>query len=234
MIREMLKPHSLIYGLVGVIVLATGIACVSFQSGISKSPTPSATTPSPSATSSPIDEAASERDRPDTKIITMNLEGRSTEVELRLYEKESLPFFTYYPTKNFTPEFKPLEEGDRLRFYFTAKGKKDEEAYVSFFQPDETTSPEAMLETIMGADGLLVRNKWELVDRTDIVSYPWAVEKLIYQQQKEDDLIVGAIYIGAKDGQAFYVLTHYSEEYSDRFDPTANIMLENLQFNDEG
>ncbi|HEY9663593.1 MAG TPA: hypothetical protein V6C65_34530 [Allocoleopsis sp.] len=228
-----MKPRNLLrnalFGLVGV-TLFTAIACVSLQSNRPDS-SPSAT-PSPSPTPSPEKDTTG-RDRPDTKIITMNLGGRSTEVELKLYGQPALPFITYYPSKDFSPEFKPFPEGDRLRFYFSPKGKKDEEAYVSFFQPKQPTTPEVLLDRMLGDNGMFIRNQWELVDRTNIVSYPWTTEKLIYQQQTNSTLTVGAIYVGQKDGQAFYALTHYPAKYGDQFDAKANIMLENLQFKQE-
>ncbi|MFM7426628.1 MAG: hypothetical protein ACKO7W_16810, partial [Elainella sp.] len=69
--------------------------------------------------------------------------------------------------------------------------------------------------------------------RTDIVSYPWAKEKLIYQQRTAQQNYVGSIYIGDYEGRSFYALTHYPAEYMDGFEPRSTIMLENLQFRDE-
>lgn len=221
-----MKPRSMMYGLVGVI-LTTMMACVSLQSGRGSS--------SPSASPVPTASVATETpdstsDRPDTKIITMNLEGRTTEVELKLYQHPSLPFVTYYPAKDFAPELEEFEEGTRIRFYFTPNGKKNEEMYLSCFIPQQSTSPDAILDLIMGENGLLVKNQWELVDRTNIVSYPWTVEKLIYQQPQESEMTIGSIYVGQAEGKAFYTLTHYPETESEKFEPKANILLENLQF----
>jgi hypothetical protein len=79
----------------------------------------------------------------------------------------------------------------------------------------------------------MASNNWELVDRTDVISYPWAKEKLTYQQQTQNtagEMAIGAIYIGEDEGKAFYVLTHYPAEYSDGFEPRSAVILENLQF----
>lgn len=194
---------------------------------------PSASTNSPE--NSPEQEP--DKGRPDTKIITMNLEGTSTEVELTLFKQESIPFTTYYPTKDFVPEVLTTQTGTEVRFYFSPAGKKEADAYVSVFLPNRDVSLEALQDWILGEQGMMVRNRWELVDRTDIVSYPWAEDKLIYQEAAdsdqaatEADLTVGSIYIGQENGYTFYTLTHYPAEYGDGFEPRSNILLETLQF----
>lgn len=203
-------------------------SCASLQSHRPDAPTP---TPSPSADrptppASPTADAA----QPDTKIITMNLEGTPTEVELKRFHQASLPFTTYYPENAFTPETATSEDGFGVRFYFSPTGQKDKSAYLSFFFPNAPSSVEFIQNLILGDRGLLIRNDWELLDRTDIVSYPWAKEKLLYQYQEDTELIVGAIYVGQEEGQSFYTLTHYPAEYGDGFEPRSNILLENLQF----
>lgn len=66
----------------------------------------------------------------------------------------------------------------------------------------------------------------------NIVSYAWAEEKLIYQEQAEETAI-GVIYVGQNNEQAFYTITHYPLEVRDAFEPRANLVLESLQFEDE-
>lgn len=189
--------------------------------------------PSPTASQSvdrPTASGNHTRTQPDTKIMTMNLEGRSTEVTLKRFHQAPLPFTTYYPEKSFTPEMFSSADGTGVRFYFSPTGKKDEAAYISFFFPNRSNNPESIQDHILGEQGLLVKNKWELLDRTDIVSYPWAEEKLLYQHRTDSELMVGAIYIGQENGKTFYALTHYPIEYGDGFEPRSNILLENLQF----
>ena len=210
-------------------MLITIVSCAALQSSEpDSSPTP---TPSPSIDRPTTSESANNsRTQPDTKIITMNLEGKSTEVTLKRFHQAPLPFTTYYPEKSFTPEMTSSVDGTGVRFYFSPTGKKDEAAYISFFFPNRLSSLESIQNDILGDQGLLVKNGWELLDRTDIVSYPWAEEKLLYQHQTDSELMVGAIYIGQENGQVFYTLTHYPVEYGDGFEPRSNIVLENLQF----
>lgn len=187
-------------------------------------------TPSQSVDRPPEPElSSSATNQPDTKIITMNLEGQPIEVELKRFHQSALPFTTYYPEQSFTPEMSTSEAGTGVRFYFSPTGKKDEDAYIYFFFPHGSNSIASIQDSLLDDQGLLVRNGWELIDRTDIVSYLWAEEKLLYQQQAKE-LMVGSIYIGQADGHTFYALTHYPVEYADGFEPRSNIVLENLQF----
>lgn len=210
-------------------MLVTIASCVSWQANQSDAPAPPPT-PSQSTASPTQPETTSSPVQPDTKIVTMNLEGELTEVELKRFDQSTLPFTTYYPATAFIPEMSSSGEGTGVRFYFSPTGKKDETAYISFFFPSGSNSIESIQDLLLGDQGVLITNGWELIDRTDIVSYPWAKEKLLYQHQDNTELIVGAIYIGQEAGQTFYTLTHYPAEYGEGFEPRSNIVLENLQF----
>ena len=200
------------------------------ESPISESPT---INPSPSpSVASPLASPAP-TDRPNTRVMPMTIEGSVVEMELRLFDKQPLPFTTYVPTKDFQSEVNQSDQGIVAQFFFSPKGKKDASAYVQIFSPFRETSVEEMRQLLLGEQGLLSANHWSLVDRTDIVSYSWAREKLIYQQQQDKQTFVGSIYIGDHKGQAFYALTHYPAEYMDGFEPRSTVMLENLQFRDE-
>lgn len=186
-----------------------------------QSPTAAAPTTSPS------------QERPDTRVMPMTIEGQVVEMELELFDKQPLPFTTYVPTKDFQNEVNSSDQGTVAQFFFSPTGQKNEAAYVQIFLPARYTTVEDMRELLLNDQGLLATNRWQLVDRTDIVSYPWAREKLIYQQQVKEQNFVGSIYIGDYRGRAFYALTHYPAEYVDGFEPRSTIMLENLQFRDE-
>jgi hypothetical protein len=196
-----------------------------------------ATSPSPTAppSQSPLDTGASardSRDRPDTRVMPMTIEGQIVELELQLFNKSPLPFTTYVPKRDFQNEVDDSGQGTVAQFFFSPKGKKDKAAYVQIFLPDQQTTVQDMRELLIGENGLLSANRWQLVDRTDIVSYPWAREKLIYQQKAGKQNFIGSIYIGEHEGRSFYALTHYPAEYMDGFEPRSTIMLENLQFRD--
>jgi hypothetical protein len=172
-------------------------------------------------------------DLPDSRIMPLSIEGQMVELELQLFDQPSLPFTTYVPKRDFQSEVENSSDGTVAQFFFSPKGKKDKTAYVQIFMPTRQTSLDEMRELLIGETGLLANNRWELIDRTDIVSYPWSKEKLIYQQRTAQQNYVGSIYIGDYKGRSFYALTHYPAEYMDGFEPRSTIMLENLQFRDE-
>lgn len=187
---------------------------------------------SPSGTTSPTNQS-SEPFQPESRVILLSIEGQSVEVELKLFNVVDLPFTTYVPAKDFQGNVDGSGEGQGIKFYYSPTGKKDENAYVQMFLPSSPNSVEDIRQLILGDEGVMAGNQWELVDRTDVISYPWAKEKLTYQQQTQDtpgEMAIGAIYIGEDKGKAFYILTHYPAEYADGFEPRSAVILENLQF----
>ncbi len=188
--------------------------------------------PSPNGVSASTSSPSPE-DRPNTRIMPISIEGRATEMELKLLDQPSLPFTTYFPSKDFVSQPLTNQEGSGMRLYFSPGGKKNTKVYIDLFVPAETPNLEEMQELILGDRGLLASNGWELVDRTDIVSYPWVKEKLIYRQTVQKETIIGAIYTGEYKGKAFYMLTHYPEKDSDRFTPRSTVVLESVQFREE-
>ncbi|MBW4516769.1 MAG: hypothetical protein KME11_16285 [Timaviella obliquedivisa GSE-PSE-MK23-08B] len=207
---------------------------------------PSSPTQSPSASLLPSGAASaanpgSEPFQPESRVIPLSIEGQPVEVQLKLFDLAALPFTTYVPEKDFQSNVSKLEgelkggsvEGQGIQFYYSPTGRKDENAYVQMFLPSSLNSVEDIRQLILGDKGIMANNQWELVDRTDVISYSWAKEKLTYQQPSQGtaaEMAIGAIYIGEDKGKAFYVLTHYPAEYADGFEPRSAVILENLQF----
>lgn len=227
--------HVFLYLVVGAAVATLTQGCTASRLENAANPKPStpALSQSQAAQKTASKNSQVDNHRPETKVVPMNVEGQVTEVELKLFHQPPLPFTTYFLVKDFTPEIGASEEGTGVRFYFSPKGVKDEKAFIHIFLPAQPTSVDGVRDLILGDQGLLATNGWELVDRTDIVSYPWATEKLIYRQPTANGTFVGAIYIGTYNGKAFYTFTHYPIEYGDGFEPRSTIVLENLQFPDE-
>jgi hypothetical protein len=224
-----MKPQAAAYLMVGV-VLSLVAGCTTFQ------PKNNVSSNQPTATpplEKPASPAEGEPLRPENRVIPISIEGHVIGMELKLFNQKSLPFTTYVPSKDFTSAVGSSGEGTGVRFYFSPKGVKDEKAYVHIFLPAQAISVEQVQDLIVGEQGLLASNGWELVDRTDIVSYPWAKEKLIYRQRINKKTFIGAIYVGEDNDKAFYALTYYPAEYSNQFEPRSTVMLENLQFRDQ-
>lgn len=225
-----MKPHQVKFVLLGVgLSLLTG--CTLVQSMQQSDPTSSLAAPL-EETATPSPATSVQQERPDTRVMPITIEGQAVEMELRLFDQQPLPFTIYVPLKDFQDEVSQSENGTVAQFFFRPRGKKDNSAYVQIFLPNQQTSPEEMRSLLLDDQGLLATNNWQLIDRTDIVSYSWAREKLIYQQRTDKQTYIGSIYIGEYEGQSFYALTHYPAEYIDGFEPRSTVMLENLQFRD--
>jgi hypothetical protein len=168
--------------------------------------------------------------QPETRVTPITIEGQPIAVELKLFDQKNLPFTTYAPAKDFQSSVGASGEGQGIWFHFSPTGQKDESAYIHIFLPASLTGLEDLRQLVLGDNGLMASNQWELTDRTDVVSYPWAKEKLTYQHQTPNGLAVGAIYIGEHQGKAFYIATHYPAEYTDGFEPRSAVILENLKF----
>jgi hypothetical protein len=229
-----MKPHRAIYLLTGLgFSLLSSCTVLRSNEPSSNPETPRRSVEAPVESAAASSTSSPGQDRPETRVMPMTIEGQVIEMELRLFDQSPLPFTTYVPTKDFQNKVDRSDQGTVAEFVFSPGGKKDENAYVQIFLPARQTSVEEMRDLLLGDQGLLTTNNWELVDRTDIVSYPWAREKLIYQQQIDKQAFLGSIYIGNYQGHSFYALTHYPAEYIDGFEPRSTIMLENLQFRDE-
>jgi hypothetical protein len=223
-----MKPRRILYLWVGV-ALSTLTAC-DWLKLENLNPSPPSATASPPASLSPKPGITPAPFQPESRITPLSIEGQSVEVELKLFNPATLPFTTYFPAKDFQHEVSDADGEQNIRFYFSPTGQKDVKAYVQIILPSQGNSVDEVRELILSDRGIMATNRWELVDRTDVVSYPWAKEKFIYQQQTPDGMAIGAIYIGEDKGTAFYVLTHYPAEYSEGFEPRSAVILENLQF----
>jgi hypothetical protein len=212
-----MNPRSFWYGAIGV-GLSTLIACAQLES-LKPSPSPPV-----------VAVRSSEPFQPASRVVPLSIEGEPVEVELKLFSQDTVPLTTYFPAKDFQSEVKAENGGKTVRFFFSPTGQKDPQAYLQMVLPSADNSLEQIQERIVGDRGIMATNGWELVDRTDVVSYPWAKEKLIYQQQTSSGMAVGSIYLGEESGHVFYIVTHYPAEYTEGFEPRSAVILENLQF----
>ena len=210
---------------VAYLLTALGLAVLTACTRPWQEAAPSAIAPGSSALAAQADHS-----RPDTRILPVNVEGKLTEIELKLFDQPPLPLTTYVPVKDFASEVGSSGEGTGVRFYYSPKGVKNDKTYIHIFLPTQNISVEEMQDLLMGDGGLMASNGWELSDRTDIVSYAWAKEKLIYQQRTPNQTFMGAIYVGEQNGKAFYAFTHYPVGLRDVFEPRSTVVLENLQF----
>lgn len=208
------------YLMVGMFLLPVN-ACVAQ----SNRPIISVSSP-PSEVSTPVAQ------RPETITTTLSVEGEPTEVELQLVDEASLPFTTYIPEGEFVEEVASSGDGSGVRFYFSPTGTPNENAYLQIFFPTNAPDTATLRTELLGDQGLLAANGWEVIDRTPTTAYPWAEEQIVYEKTTSEGAFTGTILIGKHQGKSFLAFTYYPVEYGDGFEPRASIILENIEFRD--
>lgn len=168
--------------------------------------------------------------RPPTKTTTIKIEGEKTPVNLKLYQQDSPRFSTYVP-EDFIVETSAAGEGTSARFIANFGGTRNDQAYVHFFFPAQAMNLNQIRPLVTGKRGLLANNKWQVVRRNTNIPYRWVKERIFFKQRQGNQNFVGSVLIGENRGKAFHVITHYPAEYGDGFDPRANLILQNTQFN---
>ena len=169
--------------------------------------------------------------KPSTKTDIISIEGEKTQVTLKLYDKASGVFTTYYPEKDFIAQSRNLGEGTGTQFIYNVGGRPNQNVFVALFFPTKATTLE-QLKQVAQQRGLIQANQWQVVTQTPEVPYSWAKEKLVYKKRGSSQNLGGEVYVGEANGKAFYAVTHYPAEYGDGFGPRANLILKNLQVND--
>ncbi|MBC5796270.1 hypothetical protein H5968_14210 [Sphaerospermopsis sp. LEGE 00249] len=172
-----------------------------------------------------VDSNKSAQNRPNNKTATISVEGEKTNISLKLYQEKNI-FSTYFPQEDFLVQNKDINKVREVKFTANFGGVKNENAYVKFVFPDDLKALEEVKNFINSKDGIIASNKWQIVNRSSTVTYPWAKAKITFSQGQE---IFGNIYIGEEKGKVFYAITHYPAEYGDGFEPRADLILSNLE-----
>jgi hypothetical protein len=206
----------------GILVLSTSTACASQT----EQPGNRATNPNTS-TVTIIDSSTASKSRPNKKTVTD--EWTQRQIPLKLFNQNGYPFTTYFPENDFIVESGASGEGMGVWFYSKTSGKKYQSAYVHFFFPAKSPNLEEMRRSVVGKRGLMETNKWTVKRRTQTVPYPWAKERIDFEQKQGNKSIMGTVYIGEYKGKAFRVTEHFPADYGDGFAPRASIILKELQ-----
>lgn len=163
--------------------------------------------------------------KPAQKTAKMLIEGEETEIDLKLYEQPKL-FSTYFPSEDFLVESKTSEQQKEVKFIVNFGGVKNENAYLKFVFPSNLNKLSEVKDLINSENGLIKNNKWQIVNNSSDVKYPWIKEKIAFNQGQD---IIGDIYIGEQNGKIFYVITHFPIEYAEGFAPREDLIFQNLE-----
>jgi hypothetical protein len=225
--------RNLTYLIGALLVLSAITACVSqsdTKKDVATNSTKPTATPTNSSTNPTPNSSANPQSRPATKTLTD--EWTQKPLSVKLYDQEVIPFTTYFLEDEFIVDSAGAGEGTGVWFYSKVDGKKYESAYIHFFFPAKAATLEQMRKDVIGKRGLMETNKWTVKRRTQDISFSWAKERIDFEQPKEQQSIIGTVYIGEYNGKAFRVTEHFPADYGDGFAPRANIILKELQLRD--
>lgn len=196
----------------------------------------SSESPSPLSSSSPSSDAATdapaatETQRPEVSSTTIQVEGTSVDLSLKRFEDPQLPFVTYVPANDFVTDIVSGEKMPSVTFYSNLGGQVNEAAQVRIVLMERSKSAADLQDAILGKEGLLAQQKWQIADRTEVVIYPWATEQIRFRSTVANQSTVGQIFLGEHEGQPFYIVIRYPIEYAEGFEPRAMVILDELKF----
>lgn len=171
----------------------------------------------------------STQNRPTNKTVTISVEGEKISIPLKLYQAKNL-FSTYFPAADFLVQAEDTKNIKVFKFIANFGGDKNENAYIQFTFPNNLKTVEEVRKFINSKNGLIASNQWQVISRSNTVTYPWAKEKIAFSKGQD---MVGDIYIGSQNGKLFYVITHLPVEYGDGFTPREYLILNNLEISRE-
>ncbi|HEY9672507.1 MAG TPA: hypothetical protein V6D11_13755, partial [Waterburya sp.] len=175
----------------------------------------------------PMPSTQPKSSRPSKKTVTDPWTQKP--IPVILFGADAFPFTTYFPEGDFIVDSGGSGEGSGFWFYSKVGGKKYESAYVHLFFPAKSTTLEGMRRDVLGKRGLMETNKWTVKRRSQNVPYPWAKERIDFEQNQGNKSIMGTVYMGEHKGKAFRVTEHFPADYGDGFAPRASIILKELQ-----
>jgi hypothetical protein len=184
------------------------------------------------------DEAAVDTP-PQNKIVMSNLGAGVQEIELELFQDEGVPLAVYLPANEFKGEITDSEAGKEVHFYYEPNGNRQADVHIYFLFPQGSALLEDVQNLVLAEDSALNRAGLAIVDRTEVVSYPWVKEKFVYQQADpaSSPPSRGFAFIGenlstAEENDFFVVMVHYPEAQSEAIEARTALILDNVEFLD--
>lgn len=191
----------------------------------------------------PVDSLAADQDLPETRLTVVQRNGQPVEVELQLFDQDAFPLVFYTPADRFLGETKAGTDGISAYLRYVASEDAepgaeansassaypaDSETYLRIFVPATPQSSDQLIQGVLGETGLLATEGWQMVDRTRVLTYSWAIERIDFRHEMGEEQYQGSIFIGDRDGQPFYAVTHYNQDLSNGFLMNVAMVLETI------
>lgn len=174
---------------------------------------------------------------PQNKIVMSNVGAGVQEVELELFQGEDIPLAIYLPTQAFKGEVVDTEAGREVHLYYAPTGERQSDVEIYFLFPGETTLLEDAQNVVLSEDSVLSRAGLAIVDRTEVVSYPWAKEKFVYQQVETSEgkpdrgfAFIGENLSTVAENDFFIVMVYYPDAKSEVIEAQTALILDNVEF----
>ena len=177
-------------------------------------------------TAYPVSNTTAENS-PTAQSATIRVEGETRQITLKQYKSTS--FSTSFPANDFVTDQVTSGEGSATWFYAKQPdGSLNKDAYVQIFFPNHAATLEELRKLVVENRGLFLVNGWQVTGKEKNNLYPWASEKITFEQRSQNRAIAGAVFLGQLNGRVFYALKHYPGDFGDGFAPLADQILSHL------
>ncbi|MBF2079792.1 MAG: hypothetical protein IGR76_15065 [Synechococcales cyanobacterium T60_A2020_003] len=186
-------------------------------------------------------EEESSASPPQNKVVMSNLGQGVQEVNLDLFEAEGLPIAVYLPSNQFQGESVEGESGKEIHLFYEPNGERQSDVQIHFWFPEAATTLEEVRNLVLSPEGPISAQGLTITDRTEVVSYPWAQEKFVYQRMDDEaaeSLEQGFAFIGEYTDSVgkpgfFIVMMQYPAKQATTFETQAAMILDNVEFVDK-
>lgn len=178
-------------------------------------------------------ESGSGQELPPTKLTLVMVDGQPTEVELELFDRQEFPLTLYTPRGEFSRLFETIGDTQSVQFNQTQDdGEPNPLIYLQIVVPVGEVTIDELRDRVLGDDGILANRRWQMVDRTRVLTYTWADERIDFQHTVDDTVYRGSLFLGDRDGQPFYALTHYPQAIAPSITPRLSMILDTIDRRD--
>ncbi|TVQ20661.1 MAG: hypothetical protein EA367_07870 [Leptolyngbya sp. DLM2.Bin15] len=187
---------------------------------------------SPSENETPP-EPSPGRELPPTKLTLVMVDGQPTEVELELFQHPEFPLTLYTPRGEFSRLFETIGDTQSVQFNLIQDdGEPDPSSYLQLVVPVHNVTLDELRNRVLGDNGILASRRWQMVDRTRVLTYTWADERIDFQHTVGDTIYRGSLFLGDRDGQPFYALTYYPQALAPSITPRLSMILDTIDRRD--
>ncbi|MFT9849304.1 S-layer homology domain-containing protein [Aneurinibacillus sp. REN35] len=162
-----------------------------------------------------------EQHLPKTKDSSIMIEGMPQKITLALFQKQNVPFYTYYPT-DMIAETMSSDEGGAARFIANFGGFRNDKAFMHVY------FPAAHMQTEQKVLSLIQSYGYKETQQQSTTDVSWAEKAYMYTKDGQNHRLL----LGKHAGQYFIVQIQYPVEYGDGISPRIAKIFEEWRWSD--